>query len=93
MHRKECLDKVGSFDENITGDDDWDMWIRISEKFETDHIKKPLVKYRVHGGSTSLVRPKRLEYRRYTKMRILEKTYERRKNSFWLKLKVLRGKS
>lgn len=92
MHRKKCLDEVGLFDESITGDDDWDMWIRISEKFRAGHIEKPLVKYRVHGENISLVRPKRLAYRRYTKMRILEKTYKRRKN-LWLKLKVLRAKA
>ena len=92
MHRKKCLDEVGLFDESITGDDDWDMWIRISEKFGIGYVKKPLVKYRVHGENISLMRLKRLAYRRYTTIRILEKAYERRKNSFWLKPKVLRAK-
>jgi len=92
MHRKKCLDEVGLFDESITGDDDWDMWIRISEKSRVGCIEKPLVKYRVHGENISLVRPKRLAYRRHTKMRILEKTYKRKKN-LWLKFKVLRAKA
>ena len=92
MHRKECLDKVGLFDETISGDDDWDMWIRISEQFGVGRIEKPLVKYRVHGENISLVRSKRLAYRRYITVRILEKTYKRRKN-LWLKLKVLRAKA
>jgi glycosyltransferase involved in cell wall biosynthesis len=92
MHRKECLDKVGLFAETISGDDDWDMWIRISEQFGVGHIEKPLVKYRVHGENISLVRPKRLAYRRYITVRILEKTYKRRKN-LCLKLKVLRAKA
>ena len=92
MHRKKCLDEVGLFDESITGDDDWDMWIRVSEKFGIGYVEKPLVKYRVHGENISLMRLKRLAYRRYTTIRILEKAYERRKNSFWLKPKVLRAK-
>lgn len=92
MHKRECLDEVGLFDESITGDDDWDMWIRISEKFRMGYIDKPLVKYRVHKENISLIRPKRLDYRRYTKMRILEKTYERREKTFWLKLKIIRAK-
>jgi len=92
MHRKECLDKVGLFDETISGDDDWDMWIRISEQFGVGRIEKPLVKYRVHGENISLVRSKRLAYRRYITVRILEKTYKRRKN-LCLKLKVLRAKA
>ena len=92
MHRKNCLEEVGLFDESISGDDDWDMWIRISEKFGVDHVERPLVKYRLHGEQISLVRPKKLAYRRYTKMRIIEKACARRKNSSWLKLKLLRAK-
>ena len=92
MHRKNCLDKVGLFDESISGDDDWDMWIRISEKFGVDHVERPLVKYRVHGEQVSLVRPKKFAYGRYATMRIVEKACARRKDSFWLKLKLLRAK-
>lgn len=54
MHKRECLDEVGLFDESITGNDDWDMWIRISEKFGMGYIDKTLVKYRVYGGNISL---------------------------------------
>ena len=92
MHKRECLDEVGLFDERITGSDDWDMWIRISEKFEMGYIGKPLVKHRVHGGNISLTRPKRLDHWRYTRMRILEKAYERRERPFWLKLILMRAK-
>jgi glycosyltransferase involved in cell wall biosynthesis len=92
MHKRECLDAVGSFDESITGSDDWDMWIRISEKFEMGYISKPLVKYRVHKENISLIRPKRLDHWRYTKMRILKKAYERRGRPFWLKLILIRAK-
>jgi hypothetical protein len=92
MHKRECLNGVGLFDESITGDDDWDMWIRISEKFEMGYIGKPLVKYRVHKENISLIRPKRLDYCRYTKVKGLEKTYERRERPFWLKLILIRAK-
>ena len=92
MHKRECLNGVGLFDESITGDDDWDMWIRISERFGMGYIGKPLVKYRVHKGNISLLRPKRLDRGRYMKMRILEKTYERRERPFWLKLILIRAK-
>jgi glycosyltransferase involved in cell wall biosynthesis len=92
MHRRKCLDEVGLFDESISGYDDWDMWIRISEKFAVDYVERPLVKYRVHGEQISLVRPKELAYRGYTTVRIIEKACARRKNSFWLKLKLSRAK-
>ena len=92
MHKRECLNGVGLFDESITGSDDWDMWIKISEKFKMGYIGKPLVKYRVHKENISLIRPKRLDHWRYTKMRILEKTYERQERPFWLKLILIRAK-
>ena len=92
MHKKECLYKVGLFDESITGSDDWDMWIRISEKFEMSYIDKPLIKYRVHKENISLLRPKRLDYGRYTKMKVLKKTLKRRESPFWLKLILMRAK-
>jgi len=92
MHKRECLDEVGLFDESITGDDDWDMWIRISEKFEMGYTGEPLVKYRVHGENISLTRPERLGRGRHMKMRILEKTYERQERPFWLKLISMRAK-
>jgi len=40
MHEKGCLDEVGSFDENLLTFEDWDLWIRMSRKFEFAHIKK-----------------------------------------------------
>jgi FkbM family methyltransferase len=92
MHRRECLNEVGLFDESITGSDDWDMWIRISEKFAMDYIGKPLVKYRVHKQNISLLRPKRFDHWRYMRMRILEKTHERQGRPFWLKLILMRAK-
>jgi teichuronic acid biosynthesis glycosyltransferase TuaG len=92
MHKRECLDEVGLFDESITGDDDWDMWIRISEEFEMRYTGRPLVKYRVHGGNVSLTRPGRLGRGRRMKVRILERAYERRERPFWLKLMLMRAK-
>jgi glycosyltransferase involved in cell wall biosynthesis len=92
MHRRECLNAVGLFDESITGDDDWDMWIRISEEFGMGYIGKPLMGYRVHGANISLMRPARLSRGRRMRVRILEKTYERRERPFWLKLILMRAK-
>ena len=33
--RKDCLDKLNGFDENITGQEDWDFSIRFSQNFNT----------------------------------------------------------
>jgi glycosyltransferase involved in cell wall biosynthesis len=40
MHAKSCFDEVGTFDETLTSHEDWDLWIRMSMKFEIGHIQK-----------------------------------------------------
>lgn len=92
VHRKKCIDKVGMYDESISGNDDWDMWIRISEKFKMGYIDKPLVKYRVHGKNISLTRPNRLDHGSKVKILLFEKAYERRGQPSWLKFKIIRTK-
>jgi glycosyltransferase involved in cell wall biosynthesis len=46
--RRACFDRVGLFDKSIVYGTDYDMWIRISKHFCFEHIRDPLVKYRVH---------------------------------------------
>lgn len=38
MHSKECVDKVGYFDENLTTHEDWDFWIKLSLHYDFKHI-------------------------------------------------------
>ncbi len=40
VHAKSCFDNVGIFDETLTSHEDWDLWIRMSMKFDISHIKK-----------------------------------------------------
>lgn len=49
--KKECFEKVGLFDENLKAAEDWDMWLRIAQKFTFDYIYEPLVKLRRHSDS------------------------------------------
>lgn len=51
MIKKECFDELGYFDENMMFGEDWDMWLRISQKYEFDYIEKSLVKIRRRKGS------------------------------------------
>lgn len=92
MCRRECIDTLGAFDENLGSNYDWDMWLRISEKYPIYCIPKPLFKYKVHGGNISLTRPNRLDYERRVKILLLEKAYERRGKPSWLKFKIVRAK-
>jgi len=51
--RKECFDVCGLFDESLPSCQDWDMWIRISEKFEFDFVNELLAKTYTHGNQIS----------------------------------------
>ena len=50
--RRECLDQVGHFDENISSVEDWDMWLRIAVHYSFDYIPEPLIIYRMHENNT-----------------------------------------
>jgi glycosyltransferase involved in cell wall biosynthesis len=53
--RRECLDKIGIFDEktNFVPAEDYDLWLRIATKYEFDYVDRPLVKYRDHFTNIS----------------------------------------
>ncbi len=44
--RRECLDKVSGFDETLTTCEDYDLWLRIIEKWSVHFLNEPLVYYR-----------------------------------------------
>ncbi len=45
--KKECFRKIGNFDESIFIPADWDMWIRLSEKYKAAYIDENLTGYRL----------------------------------------------
>jgi len=51
--KKEVFEKVGMFDEKLKFGEDWDMWIRIAEKFEVDFVDDVLVHIRRHESNMS----------------------------------------
>jgi len=38
-----CFDHVGTFDEALPPLEDWELWIRMSEYYEFEHVDEPLV--------------------------------------------------
>lgn len=46
--KREVFATVGLFDENLKYAEDWDMWLRITEKFEVDFVENVLVHIRKH---------------------------------------------
>ena len=55
LMRKECAERVGSFDNGIKWVEDWWYWIRLSRDFRFLYSRLPLAKYRVHSRSTNVV--------------------------------------
>lgn len=53
MVRRRCFEELGLFDSATTGLEDWDMWLRIADKYPFRVIQEPLVYYRQHPASLS----------------------------------------
>lgn len=51
--RKQALDEVGGFDPSVTPPEDWDMWLRLAEKYEFITVEEPQVLYRISPNSAS----------------------------------------
>jgi glycosyltransferase involved in cell wall biosynthesis len=47
--RRECLEAVGGFDEELTSFQDFDLWLRLSAHCEFDFVPQVLYKYRLHS--------------------------------------------
>jgi glycosyltransferase involved in cell wall biosynthesis len=54
--RKSAWEAVGGYDESMRdGNEDWDLWIRLSEAgFSNGQVREPLFWYRKHGVSMSV---------------------------------------
>jgi glycosyltransferase involved in cell wall biosynthesis len=53
--RKECVQRIGPFDESIEWVQDWWYWVRLSRRYRFLYSHEPLARYRVHSRSTNLV--------------------------------------
>lgn len=49
--RKKILDNVGMFDGSYMIDEDYELFLRISESYKVDYFNEPLAKYRIHGNN------------------------------------------
>ena len=47
--RRSCFDNIGLFDELLPSFQDYDLWLRLAQKYHFDCIREPLLRYFVHG--------------------------------------------
>lgn len=52
--RKECFERVGGFDPELSISAGWDMYRRIASLYEIELVAAPLMLYRQHGNNASL---------------------------------------
>lgn len=73
MHERKCLDQAGLFDESLPRHEDWDLWIRLSQRYPFGHIRKTTAEFTYRttdpSGMTSGTLPSMLI--------TLEKIYEK----------------
>lgn len=50
---RKAIDAVGTFDQELRTLEDWDLWLRISEKFILVHLPEFLFTQRNHGQNTT----------------------------------------
>ena len=48
--KKECVEEVGGFDEELQSNQDYDLWLRIVARYPAAYIDKPLLNYYIHEG-------------------------------------------
>jgi glycosyltransferase involved in cell wall biosynthesis len=61
--RRKCFDEVGDFDENAWPLSDWELWIRISKRFQFELVDEALVTGEVRSDSISKNAHKKVEAR------------------------------
>ncbi len=72
---RRCLDEIGLFDEELFRAQDWDLFIRLAERYAYGFVPEVLTIRRVHAGGLSVVR--RDLYRGYN-LRVIQKAAQRR---------------
>ncbi len=51
LMRRQCFERVGTFDEHIKWVEDWWYWVRLSQHHRFLYSQEPLARYRLHSGA------------------------------------------
>jgi len=52
--RRECIEVVGDFDEELDGSTGWDLYRRVASCYKIDYVDLPLMIYRNHGNNLTI---------------------------------------
>ena len=68
LYRRECREHIGEYDVNMTFNEDWDYWLRISKYYSMKRIPNPIYLYRSHLGSLTSQNPSVERYIRFVEI-------------------------
>lgn len=57
LYRRQCLTSVGLYRELFAPTEDYDLWLRIAERFRVANLSDVLYRYRIRPGSLSIRQP------------------------------------
>jgi glycosyltransferase involved in cell wall biosynthesis len=70
--RRDCLERAGLFDESLVGNEDWELWIRLSRFTRFVFIDRVLAHFRMHPGRTTAGASKRFAAITEGRVQVLE---------------------
>ena len=53
LYRRDCLMKVGGFDEQLRRCEDWDLYLRMAQRYPISSHPEIIAEYRAHGQNMS----------------------------------------
>jgi len=86
--RRSVFEQVGLFNPNTIGSDDWEMWLRISAKFNFACIYEPLAKYTLHSSWGSRTTYIKYERENLAFFALARRDYPEEITPFFYKLKL-----
>jgi glycosyltransferase involved in cell wall biosynthesis len=96
MVRRQCFDQSGGFDENVRAGDDYDLWLRLSAKYEFLYIPEVFGQYRVMQNQISSDKERRFNSNKAMLERFIkanpELVDERMERFVWSRFHVRRGR-
>jgi glycosyltransferase involved in cell wall biosynthesis len=77
VFRRECVERAGGYDENLIGNEDWDLWIRMAEHCRFAYRDAILARYRTHSLNLTASGSARFARLVADRVRVLDKFYAR----------------
>lgn len=68
MHRRDCIELVGWFDESLFAHEDWDLWIRMATVFPFKHVRQTTAEFSWRTDGSSMTSATQETYWRTTEI-------------------------